>query len=607
MTTSTLKEMFRRLVNGEGRTRAARTVEYFGWLDLVLGLIILLAPRWTAALLRLPQLGVQDANYLHLVGALVSALGMLYVVSGRLNSQGFIAASLLDRPLVPAVMAVLWWRHILPGPLAVAFSVSDFGGFLWTLSAGRADTRMGLNVGGPELREQSRAARVVEALGWLEIAAGAVILLAPYWTASLLHLPSVVAQGPNYFRLAGLLVGGLGTLYLVSGSLSAHGAIFASVLVRPIVGAILVVLWFGGILPGRLALASSVVEFGGFLWTLSAWQADVRSGAATGRVPLLARWVAGFFGLVTGVVRNARTFHPDGRVFRGAVRSLQPADPGLARVSEQLAGSVLMRIGMGVMKKGAPRWLADRIPDAPSIASRFFTASTPDEIRLQRHPGEDLDLLCTAGGDRLWTLLLNLATGGKRYGLHQFDYFQNVYSADVPYKIDDGRLDVWLRLVPDVSGNRSTPGSPQDGTAREQGLTDAVASHAVVRIEVQRAGDPREPFVPIAEIRFEEEIQLDQELLHFDPIDGRGFEPHGLVTGVRRIVYPTSVRSRGASQPERARRDHESAFRRLARYLNERPITPHAQRRWIGIALFAVLAIIVVLGLCLAERFTGNR
>ena len=625
MTTPTLSEMFSRLGKAEVQTRAARTVEYFGWLDLVLGLSILVAPRWAAALLHLPPLGVQDANYLHMVGTLVSTLGMLYTVSGRLNSEGFVVASLLDRPLVPVIMAVLWSMHILPGPLAVAFSISDFGGFLWTFSAWRADTRQGLNSGGPELREQPRAARVVEVLGWLDIVAGSVILLAPYWAASLLHLPSVAVQGPNYFRLAGLLVGGLGMLYLVSGSLSAQGAVFASLLVRPIVGTILVVLWWVGILPRLLAIVCSVFEFGGFFWTLSAWQADVRSSSATGRVPLLARWVAGFFGFVSGVIRNARTFHPDGRVFSGTVRSLQPADVGLARASERLTGNVLMRIGMGVMKKVMPRWLADRIPDAPSIASRFFNALSPDEIRLRRHPGEDLDLICTAGGDRLWKLLVNLATGGKKYGLHQFDYFQNVYYADVPYRIDDGKLDVWVRLAPDLGEGRSTSGASHDGAAREQGLTNAVAGHAGLRIEVQRAGSASEPFVPIAEIRFEEEVQLDQETLHFDPIEGRGFEPHGLLTGVRRIVYPASVQSRPPSQPERARRNHESVFRRLARYLNERPstpleggfaamspavgadVTPHGSRRWVRIGFFAILAIVAVSGLYLAERFTRNR
>src|ERR1700719_3295515 len=126
----TLSGMFRRLGKAEGQTRAARSVEYFGWLDLFLGVVTLIFPYGMASLLRLPALSVQDAHYLRLVGLLVSGLGMLYVVSGRLNSEGFVVASLLDRPLVPVIMAILWSRHILPGPAAVAFSVSDFGGCL---------------------------------------------------------------------------------------------------------------------------------------------------------------------------------------------------------------------------------------------------------------------------------------------------------------------------------------------------------------------------------------------------------------------------------------------------------------------------------------------
>jgi hypothetical protein len=138
-----LREMFRRLFEAEGQTRAARSVEWFGWLDLTLGIIMLNAPGVTASVLHLPALGVQGSNYLRLVGLLVSGLGMLYVVSGRLNSAEFVFASLLDRPLVPAIMAVLWYRDILPGALALAFSISDFGGFLWTLSALFADARRG--------------------------------------------------------------------------------------------------------------------------------------------------------------------------------------------------------------------------------------------------------------------------------------------------------------------------------------------------------------------------------------------------------------------------------------------------------------------------------
>src|SRR5262249_50848609 len=146
--------------------------------------------------------------------------------------------------------------------------------------------------------------------------------------------------------------------------------------------------------------------------------------------------------------------------------------------------------------------------------------------------------------------------------------------ADIPYKIDDGKLDVWVRLACDSAENRSTPAALADGAAREKGLTRAVADHTAVQIQLQRVGGAQQPFLPVAEIRFEEEIQIDQEELHFDPVAGRGFVPHGLLTGVRRIVYPASTQSRPPGETERARREHESIFRRLRRFLNERPSTP---------------------------------
>jgi hypothetical protein len=63
------------------------------------------------------------------------------VVSGRLSAEGFVFASRLDRPLVPFVMAALWYFDIVPGPLALAFSIQDFGSFLWTLITLRTESR----------------------------------------------------------------------------------------------------------------------------------------------------------------------------------------------------------------------------------------------------------------------------------------------------------------------------------------------------------------------------------------------------------------------------------------------------------------------------------
>jgi Na+-driven multidrug efflux pump len=124
-----------------GRGRAAKTVEVFGWLVLTEGVVVLFAPHHVASVLHIPPLAEQAANYFRLVGLLACGIGMLYAVSGRLNAEGFVIASLLDRPLVPPVMAGLWLLGIVPGPLALVISAQDFGGFLWTLAAWRADRR----------------------------------------------------------------------------------------------------------------------------------------------------------------------------------------------------------------------------------------------------------------------------------------------------------------------------------------------------------------------------------------------------------------------------------------------------------------------------------
>lgn len=630
--TPRLDEMFGRLLHKQGQSRTARTVEYFGWLDLTLGVLILAAPQLMAGLLRVHGLNPQSTHYIQLVGLLVSALGFLYVISGRLNSQGFGFASMLDRPLVPLIMAVLWSKHILPGSMALAFSLSDFGGFLWTLKAWRAEERLPQRLN-PSLREmfrrlfnaegQSRAARTVEYFGWLCMVLGTAIFLAPSLTAWLLNLPMLINQSQNelmnlplftsqsqdYFRLAGLLVGGLGMLYVASGRLNALGFIFASLLDRPLMPVIMTFLWYHDIVPEMLALTFSVVDFGGFLWTLSAWRADVADPGVELPRPG-AKMTAWFFGFVSGVVRNSRTFHPDGRVFRGTAESLFPSDPCLARAAEQLAGPVLMRMGMGIMKKGMPLWLANHVPDAPSIAMRF----SPEEIRLERREGEDLDLLCTAGGDRLWKLLVNLMLGGKMYGLNQFDYFRNAYYAQVPYRIDGGERDVWVRLIPDRGQGTPAAGLPKDAPAREQDLTNAVARQAAIAIEVQPVDGEGTPFVPIARIRFEEEIEIDQEALHFDPVAGRGFEPHGVFTEVRKVVYPVSAHSRPSSVQERARRAGENPLRRSGRFLEEREgipregVLPEARRLRAWLKFLGAVAglLFVAFAIYMAARLSSD-
>lgn len=143
MSAASFSAMLGRLIRAEGQGRAAKTVEMFGWLILVEGGLMLLAPHLAASLLALPPLLEQAANYLRVIGLLAGGVGMLYVVSGRLNAAGFVFASLLDRPLVPPIMAAMWYLGFVPGTLALAFSIQDFASFLWTLSVWRSEAGAG--------------------------------------------------------------------------------------------------------------------------------------------------------------------------------------------------------------------------------------------------------------------------------------------------------------------------------------------------------------------------------------------------------------------------------------------------------------------------------
>ncbi len=149
---------------------------------------------------------------------------------------------------------------------------------------------------------------------------------------------------------------------------------------------------------------------------------------------IVADLIAAIFGFISGLVRNARTFHPDGRTFLGTV-SADASDPKLLQAGKLIEGRVLLRIGMGVAKNSWPTFIKSHIPDAPSIAGRFSPSSNPDSINRTDRGADELDILFTAGGDRLWKLILNLAAGGHYYGLRRFDYFQNQYFAEVPYYV----------------------------------------------------------------------------------------------------------------------------------------------------------------------------
>jgi hypothetical protein len=280
----------------------------------------------------------------------------------------------------------------------------------------------------------------------------------------------------------------------------------------------------------------------------------------------VASIIAAIFGFISGVLRNARTFHPDGRTFLATVTA-ETSDPSLLCAGRLLEGRALLRIGMGLVKPTTAGWIRDGIPDAPSVAARFSPSPDADAISRGEHSEHELDILLTAGGDRLWKLILNLATGGRHGGLYQFDYFKNVYFAEVPYRLPSCGLDVWLRLRPLSAGGEDDADAPGSSATREQGLSDAVARRAEFVIEAQSAAARDAAFIPFARIRFDQEIEMDQEALRFQPVAGRGFEPYGILTALREKVYPVSAHARPATRQERVIRERQGLLCRWVRGL----------------------------------------
>jgi hypothetical protein len=134
--------MFKRLVSWPEQSRAAKTVEIYGWIIFAEGGLLLLFPDFMARIMHFGPLRSQASGFLRLIGMLVSGFGMLYVLSGRLNAEGFVFATLIDRPFVAPTMghAAVFWS-VTCGALALLFAIEDSASWLWTLLTWRAERR----------------------------------------------------------------------------------------------------------------------------------------------------------------------------------------------------------------------------------------------------------------------------------------------------------------------------------------------------------------------------------------------------------------------------------------------------------------------------------
>jgi hypothetical protein len=108
--------MFKRLLSPPEQSRAAKTVEIYGWIIFLEGGLLLLFPDFVARLMHFGPLTPQASGFLRLIGMLVSGFAMLYVLSGRLNAEGFVFATLVDRAIrrTDHGRAVVFWGAARP-------------------------------------------------------------------------------------------------------------------------------------------------------------------------------------------------------------------------------------------------------------------------------------------------------------------------------------------------------------------------------------------------------------------------------------------------------------------------------------------------------------
>lgn len=112
-------------------TNAAKSVYYFGFYLLALGLVLVFAPNM---LLSMFGMGETSEVWIRVVGALVFNIGLYYVFTAPTNNETFFKVTVYTRLLVMVwftLFVVLGWAQ----PMLLLFGGVDVLGALWTWSA----------------------------------------------------------------------------------------------------------------------------------------------------------------------------------------------------------------------------------------------------------------------------------------------------------------------------------------------------------------------------------------------------------------------------------------------------------------------------------------
>jgi len=245
--------------------------------------------------------------------------------------------------------------------------------------------------------------------------------------------------------------------------------------------------------------------------------------------------------------RGARFFHPDGHTYR-AVVTAGPTGR-FAETAARLEGDALIRLGLGLHRLRDPD--DDPMFDALSLAIRFYDGGL--EPGPEVRPG-DQDLLVTAWAERFHHFFWKVPFVGSTT-----DFLANDYFPAMPYAVEGE--DVWLRVVPDRSP-RASVDAPEDANRIERLDAQIAADAARFHLEVQ-LDDEDESWHRLAEIRFVEPVDVDQDALHYSAnLQGRGLHPRGVVAAMRGAVYRASQDGRAEAEEHRGAADALSATAR---------------------------------------------
>jgi len=235
---------------------------------------------------------------------------------------------------------------------------------------------------------------------------------------------------------------------------------------------------------------------------------------------LLLSWV--FFFL--SFLRRARFFHPSGVVYSARA---YPA-PGLAsvagvEVAERLSGCALVRFSGGIFKQKGK----DVRTDSLGMGLRFH--GQPGPFSTNARGGQDLFLVSFHSFGAM-------AQGIK--ATNPNDYLANTYWAITPYEVK-GLGRVALRITASGAG----------GVGQERGerLEDAVRAGAA-RLRLEMAPWGTNDYQPLAEVRLDSRVELEDELRLTPHAAGRGLTPIGFLQGLRVFPYAASHLARRLRQ-----------------------------------------------------------